>query len=129
MKNSPSKFAVRWLYFATLLLVLAGVGNIHNHWCFDGQEPPLTVHFENFNNHTEHEEGIDIVDVESESIPGTLLVKNQTQDGQVFVLALSLLISLQAPQRLRHVDHADLIVPREPFSVLPPSRAPPAHSS
>lgn len=129
MKNISSKLAARWLHLAMLVLVLAGLGNIYSHLCLDGQEPQVSVHFENFSNHEAHDEGSYVADVERESIPDGLLVKSPNQDDQLFVLAVSLLLELQAPEHAHHVLVTDFIVPHAPFEVLPPTRAPPVHSS
>lgn len=43
------------LAFAALIIwLIAGWSGAHGHLCFDGQEPPLSIHMDTFGEHTEH---------------------------------------------------------------------------
>lgn len=61
---------------AILVLLLVSTGDIHSHFCFDGQEPAVTLHFENLSGHPEHDEDESPHnDFESELSVNTLQVK------------------------------------------------------
>jgi hypothetical protein len=47
----------RWTSVACLAVVFAGFSNAHLHYCFDGQEPPVSVHLTDGidRTHTHHE--------------------------------------------------------------------------
>jgi|Laugrespbdmm15dd_1035085.scaffolds.fasta_scaffold76617_2 hypothetical protein len=120
----------RLLHTALLLLVLSGVGHIHNHICLDGKEPAELVHFENLGGHPDHHEDDIHADVENELMPQVLLTKVPNQDSVLFLLTCSLLLCQHQPRQRQHYltsdDHQN---PRPPSELLPPLRAPPAHSS
>lgn len=39
---------------ALIIWLIAGWSGAHGHLCFDGQEPPVTVHMDMLGNHPEH---------------------------------------------------------------------------
>lgn len=117
------------LHTALLMLVLSGVGHIHNHVCLDGQEPPELVHFENLGGHPDHHADEVHTDIEKELIPQVLLTKLPDQDSSLFLITCSLLLSQRQPlQRPHYLAFADRNIHPPPSALLPPLRAPPAHS-
>ena len=119
------------LHTALLLLVFCGAGQIHNHVCLDGQEPAALVHFENLGGHPDHhDDDAAHSDIENELLPEGLLTKTLDQDGPLFAVALSLVLTERLPLQRPHyllMDATSLHPP--PFVLLPPSRAPPAYSA
>lgn len=117
------------LHTAALILVLALVGNINSHYCFDGQEPPVTVHFENINGHPGHEsQDQKHSDVDREVLSDILLTKLPDQDQPLFLSALLFLFVFVAPSRQQ--TSPDNVSPywQIPTSLRPPLRAPPRSS-
>jgi hypothetical protein len=108
--------------------VLAGVGHAHSHHCLDGQEPAVTVHFENLAGHTEHHPDENHVDVEKELVPQALPGKAPDQHDMVFLLAFSLLLCRLTPQRQQCSDNYQPLFLPSPPDLLPPLRAPPTRS-
>ncbi len=113
-----------------LLAVLAfGFGRLtgaHLHLCFDGSEPPLTLHAGD-SAHVDHHAGeTHHEDMDVEPL-GDLLAKS----AQVLMLAvlsatILLLALLAPPRRLMAGDRESLRLPRSPPRFLrPPLRAPP----
>jgi hypothetical protein len=116
------------LHTALLLLVLAGAGSIHSHVCFDGQEAPLTVHFENLSGHPDHHDDEIHVDVENKLLPQAVPGKPADQDAPLFMIAVLFLFITPKSQPQRYRTHRDLDFHHPPADLLPPLRAPPANS-
>lgn len=123
------KTAGYFLHTALLLLVLAGVGNIHSHLCLDGQEAAVSVHFENLNGHPQHAAEEVHVDVDNELMTQVLPGKAPDQDSPLFLTACFLLFCLRLPSSPHYIVHQDSDYHQSPPDLLPPSRAPPHHSS
>jgi hypothetical protein len=114
------------LYTALLLLVLVGLGHVHNHICLDGQEPQSVVHFENLGGHPDHPDDATHADVENELTPQLLSGKPPSEDAPVLLLSFSLLFLILQP-RDRNWSVTQETEPYHPPPVsLPPSRAPPS---
>ena len=117
------------LHLAVLILVLALVGDINSHYCFDGQEPPVSVHFENLNGHPDHQDQEQQhSDVEREVLSDILLTKAPDQDQPLFVSALLFLFALVAPTRQQAYPDTVALYLQIPTSLRPPLRAPPRSS-
>jgi hypothetical protein len=124
-----SIFARYFLHTALILLVLAGVGNIHSHLCLDGQEPAISVHFENLNGHPDHEGDKAHDDVDNELMTEVLPGKSVDQDNPLFLAAVCFLFCVRVPQRQYYVVHRESRLTEIPAYLQPPLRAPPHHSS
>ena len=118
-----------YLYTALIFLVLAGIGNIHSHLCLDGQEPAVSVHFENLNGHPDHEGDEAHVDVDNELMAQVLPGKSVDQDNPLFLAAVCLLFSIRVPQKSYSVVTRESGFSESPVYLQPPLRAPPHHSS
>jgi hypothetical protein len=125
---SSRHYTKNFLYTALLLLVLSCVGNIQSHLCLDGQEPAVSMHFENLSGHPEHAEEEQHVDVENDLVPQVMPGKTLDQDSPLFLIAVSLLLNLEQlqPQIFVVQDGVDFIQPVA--ALLPPLRAPPIYS-
>lgn len=118
------------LHTALLMLVLSCAGHIHNHVCLDGQEAPVTVHFEYLGGHPEHDDEAAHADVENEMMPQVLLTKTLNQDSPLFLMAVTLVVTDVRPlQRPLYVATEERIVYHQPSDLLPPSQAPPSYSA
>lgn len=115
------RLTARLLLFAFLALPVGGAAS---HYCFDGQEPPVSVHFDNFSGHEEHGESEQHVDVEKRMLAEHLVSK--FFDSEVFLPA-----SLSPGDAFAVVPVPDFNRrPRvsgriRPWSLSPPLRAPP----
>ena len=119
-------------FLAALLLVLASSSHIHLRYCLDGDESPVSIHFETKNSHPGDLASADNVaevgqaDIESELSLDSLLAK--TSKTPIDSIAISTFDTLAISQKSQS---AFLLVGREtlpdrPEKLLPPSRAPPA---
>ncbi len=124
-----SRSACYNLYTALLLLVLAGIGNIHSHQCLDGQEPAMSVHFENLSGHPDHESDEAHVDVETELMAQVLPGKQIDHDSQLFLASCLFTFSTPAPRQQNHSFQRDEHFYQASTYFQPPLRAPPHHSS
>lgn len=124
-----SRLACHYLYTALILLVLAGIGNIHSHLCLDGQEPAVSVHFENFSGHPDDEDDEAHVDVETELMVQVLPGKSIDQDSPLFLAACLFMFCMRAPQQQHYLVRRDSLFYQAPAYLQPPLRAPPHHSS
>lgn len=118
-----------YLYTALIFLVLAGIGNIHSHLCLDGQEPLVSVHFENLNGHPNHEKEEAHVDIDSELMAKVLPGKSVDQDNPLFLAAVCFLFCIRVPQERYYVVNRESGFSESPAYLQPPLRAPPHHSS
>ena len=126
MKNVGSKALLRT---AVLILVLALVGDISIHYCFDGQEPPVSVHFEKLNGHPDHQDqDQQHSDVDREVLSDILLTKLPDQDQPLFLSALLFLFAFVAPSRQQASPDNISLHWQVPTSLRPPLRAPPRSS-
>jgi hypothetical protein len=118
--------------FVVLLALLAfAFGRLtgaHLHLCFDGSEPPLTLHTAD-SAHVDHHAGDSSHHEDMDVEPlGDLLAKSaQLVMLAVLAAAILLLALLAPPWRLVTMDRESLRIPRPPPRFLrPPLRAPPA---
>ena len=124
-----TRSARNYLYTALILLVLAGIGNIHSHLCLDGQEPAVSVHFENLDTHPDHEGDEAHVDVETELMVQVLPGKSLDQDSPLFLAACLFMFCMRVPQQKHHLVQRDSHYYQSPSYLQPHLRAPPHHSS
>ena len=110
-----------------MAFVLVNVGDIHSHFCFDGQEPAVSLHFENLNGHPEHgEDELEHNDVEFEVSLKSIKIK--TSDLTKFLITAT---DSGIPSPYTFVlkttsTFNELLLPQKPASILPPLRAPPS---
>jgi hypothetical protein len=121
-----------WLAIVSLAIVAMPVNGAHLHLCFDGGEPPATVHSMQ-DGGVHHEDGGDgaadsvhhDLDV---SIPSSALVKKFKGSGDLPALIAAAFVLFRVPAVDAAVpapDRAAMRVPRPLVRILPPSRAPP----
>lgn len=111
---------------AVMAFLLVNVGDIHSHFCLDGQEPAVSLHFENLNGHPEHgEDDFEHNDVEFEVSLKSIKIK--TSDfSKLLLSATDSGIPFSYNFVLKTTSTLDeILLPQKPDSILPPLRAPP----
>ncbi len=110
--------------FATLIIwLLAGWSGAHSHMCFDGQEPPVTVHIHAIGDHADHDSSqyhLD-ADVSLDQPAPTHLLKI---DFPLLVNTAFLVIVFYTESTQPVIDYASKI-PSYLNGIRPPLRAPP----
>ena len=110
-------------------ILLARVGGAHLHLCFDGSEPPASLHFNEVDHQAEHHTDAEHDDLDISAV-GDVVTKSGLSSLDLpalllVVLLLSLLTTLYKPA---HTRPAHAFAASPPF-LLPPSRGPPLHFS
>tara|TARA_R100001163_G_scaffold65519_2_gene63052 strand:- start:1607 stop:2020 length:414 start_codon:yes stop_codon:yes gene_type:complete len=114
------------LLSAFVLLLFTSIGDVHGHYCLDGNEPAVSFHYENFEGHPEHQDEQEHSDYESElNLKPTLnklkLLNDfliSTTDNVVVIYSLSL-----SDNFIIETDAS--FGNSEIFELTPPLRAPP----
>jgi len=125
--RTQNKKSTAIIYGLLLILLTLWVGGAVSHYCIDGLEPPVTVHFDNLNGHVEHDSLSGHNDFEKSALPDNLLPKSLEIGIQQFLVILFILsISFVKARKINLLE----IVQRyaTPQVLLPPLRAPPIHS-
>lgn len=127
MVNAGYKTRAQRSMTASLLLfafLVLPVGGAASHYCFDGQEPLVSVHFDNFAGHEDHADEARHVDAEKR-----LLAENVV--GKVFQFDPGIPVSAQITEDAFEVARV-IPVPElpvrgyiGPWKHSPPLRAPP----
>jgi hypothetical protein len=122
--------SARFLAWAVVLTVLTvRASDTHLHLCFDGQEPPTTVHFADASvHHDDHHEGEDHADKDVDPFVGTLAKSGDADTGVALLasipaLAIFLPVMRGAPPMLPDLE---VRAAGPPFHLRPPLRGPPA---
>jgi|SRR5687767_3476878 hypothetical protein len=112
--SSSARF-VLWAMVLAVLTVRAS--DTHLHLCFDGQEPPRTVHSADASLHDdEHHLGETHADEDFDPFVGVLLKNSGTDSDVALPLAVAAMVLLLPPA-------SDILPPA--FDPLPPTTAPP----
>lgn len=118
-------FRYRSYAFISLLLWLVMTwSGVHGHFCFDGQEPPISLHVDMLDGHTVHEDGEAHQDVDIEQ-PQSILVKTFKLDLFLPVF-LAVIIVLRERGTTFTIQSIPSLHTRHIVGVLPLLRAPPA---
>jgi hypothetical protein len=125
--NSRSAHLLLWVVAIAVLAVRAS--DTHLHLCFDGQEPPTTLHFADASVHDDehHDEG-NHDDQDFDPFIGVLL-KNSGSDSDVALpLGVAALVLLLPPVTDTLPPTSDTLPSAvdPPFYLRPPLRGPPA---
>ena len=110
-----------------VILTCLWFGGIVLHYCFDGMEPDISLHFENLNGHVEHGEDSGHIDFERRALTDNLLPKYPELGVQLFSWFL-LIIGLLKPALSQRYQANQPRIVLASHSLRPPLRAPPAHS-
>lgn len=119
-------------FLAVLLLLLANTSHIHLRYCLDGDEAPVSIHFETNDSHPEDLLLVDnldesnLADVESELALDTLLAKIFKVSAESVAVPVYYLPSITSVSKRTYVFFGHDFLPDKPETLLPPTRAPPA---
>ncbi len=116
-----------FVYASLLFWLLASIGGMHGHYCFDGQEPPVSVHLEVMPEHPEHHDQEHHVDADVDLLT-LVFAKLVKFDVPLLLTALLFLLALSRQQPgffSRYSHHYS----RRVIGLRPPLRAPPTSSS
>ena len=124
-ENSTSTTAI--VYLLLLVFLSLRIGGAVSHYCFDGMEPPVTIHFDNLNGHIEHDGEAGHNDMEKQVLSDNLLSKLFDAETLLIITALFLfsLLSQSGGQMYQ------LLLSRKSNALnyyLLPLRAPPRYS-
>lgn len=131
IKFSPqARFVFAFLF---ILVVMMRTGGAHLHYCFDGSEPPVSVHWQNDGEHHHAEHTAGAAQVEHSDVDVLLSddapVKKSTIDLDLLALLLALPVLLSLLSILRSSAHGfESLIPfgaQRAFD-RPPLRGPPA---
>lgn len=115
------------VYILLLVLLSLRIGGAVSHYCFDGLEPPVTIHFDNLNGHVDHEAESGHTDVEKQVSSDNLLGKIFEFESMLAIVAMFLtaLLSQSSGQDYYHrvVQQTSNLQ-----KFRPPLRAPPLAS-
>jgi hypothetical protein len=124
-----SRFARFLLWTVVLAVLTVRASDTHLHFCYDGQEPPTTVHFADASVHDdEHHEGEDHADKDFDPFVG-LLLKHGSSDADLALPTYVVAAVLLLPPVTDIVPVASDSLPEHtspPFYLRPPLRGPPA---
>jgi hypothetical protein len=118
---------VLWVLALSFLTVRAS--DTHLHLCFDGQEPPTTVHFADASVHDDdHHEGESHTDKDLDPFVGMFSKSEQTDSDVALAITVgTLVLLLPVDGDAQPADHEPLLVVANPsFHLRPPLRGPPA---
>ncbi|PCJ24391.1 MAG: hypothetical protein COA96_09720 [SAR86 cluster bacterium] len=110
----------------SVLLLLPVIGAV-SHYCFDGIEPSVTIHFDNLSGHIEHEKETGHTDTEVQALSDNLLGKILDFDSLLIATAL-FLFSLLPLSLIHSYSYLFKSSTNDQKYYLPPLRAPPIYS-
>lgn len=114
------------------MLLLANSSHIHLSYCLDGDEAPVSVHFETRDSHpgdlatVENLVEVDQVDIESELSLDTLLGKLSKTLADSVAVSTFHIPSISEDFPSPYVPIGREILPDRPTALFPPPRTPPA---
>lgn len=112
------------VFLALVIWLIASWSGAHGHLCFDGQEPPMTVHMDALSEHLQHDSSEQHVDADVD-LSQFLIVKLVKVDLP-WLIAAALLLVLFFKQPANFVTFYVRVFSSRLIGLLPPLRAPPA---
>ncbi|RYZ88467.1 MAG: hypothetical protein EOO68_26415 [Moraxellaceae bacterium] len=114
------------LAFATLIIwLLASWSGAHGHMCFDGQEPPITVHIHVSGEHADHDSSQNHLDADVDI--GQSAPTNFFKIDFSILLAVAFSLAIRSIKPLRIIVDYICNIPFRLMGLRPPLRAPPVH--
>ena len=117
------KFAHQFAFVAFALWLLGSWLGAHGHFCFDGQEPPVSVHMHALSDHPDHHADGEHQDADMDLLQSAI-AKLSKLDQSFILLAVVALLLIQQPRQQAVSRYSTFIPTRIPFA-HPPLRAPP----
>lgn len=113
------------VYLLLVVMLLLRIGGAVSHYCFDGMEPAVTIHFDNLNGHVEHDAAAGHTDIEKQVLSDNLLSKIFEVD---LLLAITVLFLLALLPLGNGYSYLQLVVQlrNQSKNFRPPLRAPPS---
>jgi len=113
-----------WALLSTLLWLMASWAGVHGHYCFDGQEPPISIHLDNINTHEGHDADSAHVDMDID-LSQSVVAKLLKFDATLALLLVAIFVLLVLPQAPFSLPFSKACHPRRIVGLRPPPRAPP----
>lgn len=114
------------IYFISAFLVFQQAGDIHSHFCLDGKEPAVSLHFENLGGHPDHDEEEQVHnDYESELSINALQAKSSGTDFVYLINLFPELFTVLSGQQNFSITVIESFIQKDSSAYLPPLRAPP----
>jgi hypothetical protein len=110
-------------FFAFTLWLLGNWLGAHGHFCFDGQEPPMSVHMHMLGDHPEHHADEDHQDADVDLMQSAIAKLGKLEQSLILLAAIVLLLVFP-PQRVLNSHYSPFVSAHIPFA-RPPLRAPP----
>ena len=119
-----SKPSHHFAFAALILWLLASWGGAYGHLCFDGKEPPISVHLQllHMDEAGHHPDEVH-QDLDVELLNSAVAKNGKTDIGPIIFAALLLILCFH-PQRIFAGTHVSLLL-SSPLHERPPLRAPP----
>ena len=115
------------VYVLLFILLSLRIGGAVSHYCFDGLEPTVTIHFDNLNGHVDHEAESGHMDVEKQVSSDNLLGKIFEVESMLAIVAM-FLTALLSQSSGQDYYHRALRQTSSLQKFRPPLRAPPLAS-
>ncbi len=113
-----------WALLSTLLWLMASWAGVHGHYCFDGQEPPISIHLDNIDTHEEHDADSAHVDMDID-LSQSVVAKLLKFDATLALLLVAVFVFLVSPRAAFFSPVSQTAHPRRIIGLRPPPRAPP----
>lgn len=118
-----SRIAHQFAFVAFVLWLLGSWLGAHGHFCFDGQEPPVSVHMHMLGDHPEHHADEDHQDADVDLLQSAIAKLTKLDQSLILLAVVALLLVFQRTPVL--VSHYSAFVPTHIPFARPLSRAPP----
>jgi hypothetical protein len=117
-----SKGSYQFAFLALVLWLLGSWLGAHGHFCFDGQEPPVSVHMHMLGDHPVHHADEDHQDADVDLLQSA--IAKVKLDQSLILLAVVALLLISKPVQVLVSRYSPFIPTHTPF-VRPLLRAPP----
>lgn len=116
-----------WFLILIFAVLITRLGGVHLHLCFDGQEPPASIHVMDDPAHNDaHHIQEQHTDQDVEVFDAVLTKSKGAVDlPMLFAACLLLLVLMRPTGRQWPPDAFHRIFPPQSFALRPPSRGPP----
>lgn len=119
MPNASYKFA----FVALALWLLSSWMGAHGHFCFDGQEPPVSIHMHMLGDHPEHHIDEDHQDADVDLLQSAIAKLSKLDQSLILLAVVALLLVFQ-PALVLVSRYSSFVPAHIPFA-RPLLRAPP----